>query len=180
MRIKSVLIAAIGDTGNEPEALRQVLEYFGVFVGVKRIGRPKDLIEVLKGTLPFAADCVILSCHGVDGKIVMPGLADAVYEKGEPRGDFSASEVKRSIRLSGKIIVNTGCTTGMEELAGAFSDRNLYIAPKGEIEGKSDLFFIVKFFYEILQNGKPVYEAFLSAKGTDEETDLFQYSESGH
>ena len=45
--MKNVLIVAIGDVGNEPEAIRQILERFNYFVGVKYVGRPDDFIKVL-------------------------------------------------------------------------------------------------------------------------------------
>lgn len=89
MDINSILIAAFGNTGNEPEAIRQALECFNYFVAIKYIGRPNDFIDILNDNLSFNFDCVILSCHGKDGSIIMPVLADEVYEKDEPKGDFS-------------------------------------------------------------------------------------------
>ena len=65
--MNTVLIAAIGSTGNEPEALRQTLEAFGYFVVTKYIGRPADLTDILGGRLPLEPDFLVLSCHGRDG-----------------------------------------------------------------------------------------------------------------
>jgi len=57
---------------------------------VKFIGRPNDFIDVLKNNnLCFNFDCVVLSCHGDNGKIKMPVLGDSIYESNEPRGDFT-------------------------------------------------------------------------------------------
>jgi hypothetical protein len=39
-----VIIADFGNTGNEPEALRQALEYYGYTVLKRNIGRPDDVI----------------------------------------------------------------------------------------------------------------------------------------
>ena len=88
-KVKNILILVIGSTGNEPEALRQSLEYFGYFVAVKYIGRPNDLISVLKGDLPFETDCIILSCHGENGEMLMPVLGDDVYEAVEIEAKYS-------------------------------------------------------------------------------------------
>ena len=108
--MKNILILVIGSTGNEPEALRQALEYFGFFVAVKYIGRPNDLISALQGDLPLDPDCIILSCHGEDGEIIMPVLGDDVYEPNEPRGNMTASDIDKYLNLRGKLIMNLGCT----------------------------------------------------------------------
>jgi len=148
-KVKNILILVIGSTGNEPEALRQSLEYFGYFVAVKYIGRPNDLISVLKGDLTFDADCIILSCHGENGEIIMPTLGDDVYETDEPRGNISASDTDKYLNLKNKLILNLGCTTGEKALAKAFSKQNTYIASDDYTEGNAALYFAISLFYEI-------------------------------
>ena len=123
-----VLIAAIGDSA-EAEAIRQVLESFGCLVLTKYIGRPNDLIAVLNGTIPFDPDVVIVSGHGENGAIVMPVLADSVYTEHEPRGNFSSAEILQYLKLTGKTIISTCCTTGAADLSEVFSRENTYIAP---------------------------------------------------
>ena len=171
--MNTVLIAAFGDTGNEPEALRQTLEAFGYFVVTKYIGRPADLTDTLSGQLPLEPDFLVLSCHGEQGGILMPGLAESVYREDEPRGPFSADDVTRCLRLSGKVILNLGCSTGNPPLADAFARDNTYIAPTDDVEGNSALLFAIRFFYELAQNGRTVSEACSLARSTDEETSLF-------
>lgn len=174
MAMKNVLIVNFGNTGNEPEALRQILESFDYCVFMKHIGRPNDFIDVLKGRFPIDPDCIILSCHGKNGNISMPVLADEVYEKKEPRGDFSCKEINKYNTLHGKLIISLGCATGEGETAAAFSKNgNTYIAPGGYIDGKSALFFTVRFFYEISRNKKSIDDAYISASETDSETELF-------
>ena len=85
--MNNVLIVNIDDTGNEGEALRQVLERMNYSVFMKRMGRPKDLIDILKGDF-YDFDFLILSCHGTDGNIVMPVLGENIYFENEPRGNF--------------------------------------------------------------------------------------------
>ena len=170
--MKTVLIAAF-DTGIEPEALRQTLEHFGYLVVRKNIGRPADLMDILGGALPLEPDLLVLSCHGESGGIVMPELGEAVYREDEPRGNFGAAETARYLHLSGKVILNLGCTTGQEPLADVFSACNTYIAPTDYVEGSSALLFAIRFFYELAQNGKTVPEAWEAARSTDAETGLF-------
>jgi len=171
--MKNVLIVAIGDVGNEPEAIRQILERFNYFVGVKYVGRPDDFIEVLLNELPFEADCIIISCHGDNGMIKMPLLAEEVYGADEPRGDFSADLVGQYLKLKNKLIINLGCTTGYKEMSEAFSKDNTYIAPYDYIDGNAAVFFVIHLFYEMCQNGRMLEEAYTLASGTDNETALF-------
>lgn len=172
--MKNILILVIGSTGNEPEALRQALEYFGFFVAVKYIGRPKDFMAVLGGETVFDPDCIILSCHGEDGEIIMPVLGEAVYEADEPRGNMTASDIDKYLNLRGKLILNLGCTTGEKAMATAFAKQNTYIASNDYTEGNAALYFAVTLFYELSKDGVTVADAFKKAKSTDSETRLFQ------
>lgn len=172
--MKNILILVIGGTGNEPEALRQALEYFGFFVAVKYIGRPKDFMAVLGGETVFDPDCIILSCHGEDGEIIMPVLGEAVYEADEPRGNVTASDIDKYLNLQGKLILNLGCTTGEKAMATAFAKQNTYVASNDYTEGNAALYFAVTLFYELSKDGVSVAEAFKKAKSTDSETQLFQ------
>ncbi|NLA73848.1 MAG: delta-aminolevulinic acid dehydratase [Clostridiales bacterium] len=178
MDIKNVLIVAFGNTGNEPEAIRQSLECFNCFVAIKYIGRPNDFIDILNDKLSFEFDCIILSCHGNSGNIIMPVLADEVYEKDEPKGEFSNFEITKYNNLCDKLIISSGCTTGYKETANAFhKNSNIYIAPIDYIDGNAALFFIIRFFYEISQNKQRMYDAYNKAKQSDDETTLFSYFE---
>lgn len=171
--MQNILIVNISETGNEAEALRQTLESMNYFVYIKNIGRPRDFTNVLAGKLPFDPDCIIISCHGHNGKIMMPVLQDSLYKTDEPKGDFSSEEINRFIDISGKVIINLGCTTGSKALADAFSANNIYIAPRGYIEGNAALFFAVRLFYELTSRKYDIKYAYLSAKETDDETRLF-------
>lgn len=179
MELQNILIVNLSDTGNEAEALRQTLERMHFFVGIKNIGRPGDFMEVLAGKTPFVPDGIIISCHGDNGRILMPALAESVYFRDEPRGDFSAEEISRFLKLSGKTIINLGCTTGWNDMAAAFSANNTYIAPCDYVEGNAALFFTIKLFYVLASKQCAVKTAYLSAKETDEETGLFCLYQNG-
>lgn len=176
MKIRNILIVSFGNTGNEPEALRQTLESFNYCVVMKYIGRPNDFIDVLKSKLQFIPDCIILSCHGEDGEIAMPVLSNEVYDVEEPRGHFTYKEINKYIDLYDKLIISLGCTTGNKELSKAFTvNGNVYIAPENYIDGNSALFFTIRLFYELEQNKKSIYDAYVVASETDKETELFKF-----
>lgn len=172
--MKNILIVVIGSTGNEPEALRQALEYFGYFVAIKHIGRPNDFISILNGELNFESDCIILSCHGENGKIIMPVLGDDVYEPDEPKNNIASSDIDKYLKLQGKLILNLGCTTGEKTLGEAFSKQNTYIAPNDYIEANSALYFAMSFFYEMSKEGAQLLDAYKTAKSNDNETKMFK------
>ena len=176
MTNQTVLIAVIGNVGNEPEALRQALESFGFSVVMNWIGRPRDLTDLLEGLFPIPFDYLIFSCHGENGAIIMPALDERIYFPNEHRGNFPAAEIARSMKLAGKTIINSGCTTGSKEMCNVFSQNNVYIAPNDYVEGNAAVFFIIHLFYE-LAKGKPLCESFEQTRKTDEETQLFHLSD---
>lgn len=171
--MKTVLIVVIGNTGSEHEALRQSLECFGYFVATKYIGRPMEFIDLLKGGLLFDPDCIILSCHGDEGNIVMPILDERIYEPDEPRGNLSASDIQKYLTWTGKMILNLGCTTGSDDLARVFSRNNLYIAPGDYVQGNAALYFALSLFYELSKTGTKLEKAYMAAKAIDRETECF-------
>ncbi|NLD88611.1 MAG: delta-aminolevulinic acid dehydratase [Clostridiales bacterium] len=171
--MKNILIVVIGNTGNESESLRQSLEAFGYFVATSYVGRPNDFIAILNGQIPFDPDCIILSCHGDDGRIVMPPVGEDVYQPDEPRGNFTAMEVDHHLSVHDKLILNLGCTTGNSDLANAFSKQNTYIAPCDYVEGNAALYFAISLFYEISKADTSLQVAFEVAKAHDNETSLF-------
>ena len=177
--MQNILIVNLMDAGNEAEALRQTLEHMNYFVGMKNIGRPKDFMEVLAGRTPFDPDCIIISCHGENGKILMPVLGESVYFADEPKGDFSSKGIGQYLKLSGKTIINLGCTTGIDDMGAVFSRNNTYIAPSDYVEGNAALFFTIRLFYELASKACTVKAAYLSARETDPETGSFHLYENG-
>ena len=171
-------IATTHDSGNEPEAIRQVLEYYGYTTWLFSIGRPNHLIDLLSGKArPLNLDFLLLSVHGVNGALSLPELHESVYEPGEPREPFGAALVRAHAAFrSGTVIINTGCALGHGALAAAFTDAGAkcYIAPSEDIEGNAILPFLVRFFYEIRQHHRTEKQAFELASGIDRETALFK------
>ena len=169
----SVLLLDFGDTGNEAEAIRQCLEWFGYDVLKCNIGRPIDFIKVLSGDYFAEYKYLIISCHEIDGEIIMPELQESVYTADEPKGNFGAHEISKYIKLEGKIIINTGCSTGSsDEMKKAFvSSSNFYISPSGDPQGNSSLFFVVSLFYYLKNNN--LIDSVNLAKLANKETILF-------
>ncbi|WP_286160830.1 delta-aminolevulinic acid dehydratase, partial [Virgibacillus sp. 7505] len=161
----------------ESSALRSVLEYFGARVDMHWIGRPNDLIKVLIGENRTSTDYLILSFHGEGGKLLLPELAEEVYEENEPRSSyFGYKEILKYARLDGIHVLATGCTLGDKELADAFHKSNCasYTAPVDYIDGNAALMFIISFMYEQMTNSKPIKEAFQIAQSIDKETNLYR------
>ena len=171
MKQPTILIAALDGGGMETAALRSALEYFGAFVSVKWIGRPRHFMEVLSGELPFMPDYVIISGHGDDDGFKMTELGEGIYEPDEPRESFSPEDVKKYLKLK-NVILSTCCATGGDDMLAAFEGCT-YIAPANYVEGNSALMFTLRFFYEVLQNCTSVEAAFEAARGIDVETGLF-------
>ncbi|WP_417900207.1 delta-aminolevulinic acid dehydratase [Bacillus haimaensis] len=165
----------------EAQAIRSALEYFQIRVTTYWIGRPRDLIEVLTGEgLMSETDCLILSFHGEEGELLMPVLEESVYELDEPRGNFGSEEIKVFGNLADRLVIGNGCTLGRPDLAKAFLAQGCraYIGPGDYIDGNAALYFIIRFFYELISNGKSEKEAYDLAKSTDNETWLYEWYSS--
>lgn len=174
---KNVLLLDLGDTGSECEAIRQTLEYFGYHVLRIGIGRPNDFVEVLKDNINFSYTYLIISCHGSsdsdeEGSIIMPELADSIYLKDEPRGNFGSDKIKLYLSLKDKIIINTGCATGIPLMAKEFTNHsnNTYIGPNDFIDGSAMLHFVNSLFYFL--ESHTVEAAYKKAASIDSETKL--------
>ena len=163
-------------TGNEYEAIRQSLEYFGFSVLLKFIGRPNDFVELMRGENPIwnTLPWWICSVHGEEGCFVLPTLADDVYTATEPRTGMGAAEILQLASIPGISILNTGCTLGHLQLAQAFLQKGVqaYIGTPAYVEGYAALLFVTRFFYELAKGGDPLI-AFEKAQRQDEETGLF-------
>ncbi|WP_068783651.1 delta-aminolevulinic acid dehydratase [Paenibacillus phocaensis] len=166
------------DCDMEVQAIRSTLEYFGARVFTYWIGRPSDFISVLTGGDIYSnTDYIILSFHGTDGKFVMPELGEDVYEADEPRGNFGPNEIRRFASMKGKVVIANGCTLGMPETAEAFLNAGCatYIAPDDFPNGSMGLMFVLRLFYEIIENKKDVKEAFHLTQSMDNEMRMYRF-----
>lgn len=169
------------DCDMEVQAIRAALEYFGARVFTYWVGRPKDLIDILSGEdLYPSTDTIVLCFHGEEGQLIMPELEESIYEPGEPKGNFGPEEIRKFARLAGKTVIGTGCSVGKLETAQAFLDSGCetYIGPNDYPDGNDALMFVLRLFYDLIQNKRGVKEAFQIAKSLDTEMEMFQLYES--
>jgi hypothetical protein len=165
-----VLIVSFSDVGIEAQALRQALEIYGFSILLKYIGRPNDFIDVLKDNVELNADYIIISCHGEDGRIMMPKLHESIYLQDEPKHDFSSNEIEKYLELSNKIIISTGCTTGYNNIMDVFSkNNNTYIAPTDYVDGNTVFIFVANMFY-FLSKKIDIFTSFNKAKQLNNDT----------
>lgn len=81
----------------------------------------------------------------------------------------------RYARLDGKIVLGNGCTLGDPALAEAFlTAAAISTRPDDYPDGNAALMFVLRFFYEMIQNGKSVAEAFGIAQSMDDETSMYR------
>jgi hypothetical protein len=179
MELKKIALLHTDDVGNEFEAIRQTLEYFGYEVFRKAIGRPADFVEVINGKNEFLAQIPIwvLSVHGQEGKFVMPELGKDVYQKTEPRSNIGPDFIKQHGRFGRQIVLTTACTLGNDSMASAFLENgaSAFIGPADYIEGNAALLFAQHFFYQLTVAPSDVEGAFNKARAIDKETSIFTW-----
>lgn len=111
--------------------MRDALEAFGLRVNRFRVSQARHLVRAL--STEATADYVVLACHGDEGRILVPDLAPEI-ERFQPFHDgLGPEEIRRFVRLAGRVVIATGCDTGRDELAQAFFDAGTaaYVAPAG-------------------------------------------------
>lgn len=172
--MKKVLMLSGFNNTLEDLAIRGVLESFGYIVTPVYIGRPQDYIDIFSEKEAFDFDCLIIGCHGDQGKIIVPEIAESVYYPDECRGNMGYEELCGKVSIKDKVVICTGCTTGSGDLYKVFTaNHNAFIAPCDYIEGNSDLMFIVQLFYH-LSSGMSLEDSFEHASKIDDETGLFR------
>ena len=163
---QSITIVAVSDVGNEPHALRNVLEAFNYRVDIIWVGSRKEFIKILDGTIK-TANYVILSTHGVDEGITIPD-----------EDEISPSEIAEKGKLSGKVILNTGCTTGKKVYGDAFikgAKAKAYIASTGAPSLPDVLIFTAHLFGELHNlKKKPLKAAVKKARDYNKGTAMFK------
>jgi hypothetical protein len=100
-------------------------------------------------------------------------LAEQIYYPDEPRNNFGFNEIDKYLEIKDTCIINAGCSTGVGDMWKAFvKNNNIYIAPNDDIEGDSDLVFIILFFY-YQTRGFDIETAYEKASSLDSHTGLY-------
>lgn len=178
---KKNLIVALAISENcerEAYALRSFLECLNIQVITYWIARPNDFIGVLSGTdLMSPIDYLILCFHGDHDAFLLPKLAPEIYTDDEPHTHaFGAQYIEKYAKLDKVKVITIGCALGGDLLSQAFlnSGCSVYIAPKDYILGSAVLIFMMRYFYEILEQQRDEREAFNIAINLDHDTAIFQ------
>ncbi|MCV2491025.1 hypothetical protein OF117_16850 [Geodermatophilus sp. YIM 151500] len=160
------------DTGHGP-VLRDALEAFGIRVDRTAIGQARHLVAALTGG--ERAPYVVLACHGDEGAIVLPELAEEV-ERWQPfHGRLGPADLRSFARFDGATVIATGCDTGHPDLARAVLDCGAaaYVAPAGGPFGYASLFAPVFLFYELVE-GRTLEQAVGRLQAHDRELAMWR------
>lgn len=160
---KAITIIVIG-ASFEAGALRQVLENFNYRVTVHWTGSRKECLMLLGGDIPVSDDLVILSCHGIESGIDVPG-EEAI----------GPQDIGKTAKLQGKTILNLGCKTGSPSFREAFRQAGVahYVAPDDYPEASAVMIFAVNLFYR-LSTGESLHEAVEQASSLSDEVGQFK------
>ncbi|MCM6773202.1 hypothetical protein NDR87_06935 [Nocardia sp. CDC159] len=155
-------------------SVRGVLEEFGVRVNYFPIGQPRHVLAALGGARPVAP-YVIICCHGEDGRILLPELADSIAAEQPFTDRMGPKRVRRHLRVPGSAVISTGCDTGKPALAQAFLDSGAaaYFAPTGAPGGHTALLAVLLLFYE-LTAGRPLRDAAHRVRGYNDELAMWK------
>ncbi|WP_459547448.1 hypothetical protein [Nocardia sp. X0981] len=157
-RIEEVVGGELGWTGadllaiDDPSArlVRDSLEEFGIRVGYFPIGQSRHVLAALGGDRPIAP-YVIVSCHGSDGRILLPELGGPVAEVQPFLDELEPEHVREYLRIPGSTVICTGCETGDEALAESFLEAGAgaHFAPTGSPDGHAAFVAVLLLCYEL-------------------------------
>lgn len=133
------------------EAVRAGLESLGVRVRRTVVGQSRHLVAALSEHT--RADFVVLLCHGEEGDIVLPELADEVERHQPFHGRVTPADLRGFARFDGRVVIATGCDTGHPALVEAVlaCGAEAYLAPTGAPFGYASVFAPIFLFYELAE-----------------------------
>ena len=147
----------------DANAIRTVLEAFGLRVHLYDFVQKRNALETLAGELP-ECEFIILCLHGGIGPSGEPQIDLQVIDQVD--GDYSKCSGWETAVVSltttnisdyfcgnGRTLISTACGSGHELLAKAFLGAGFkdYIAPRGPgVHINSVMLFVIGFFYHLL------------------------------
>ena len=159
------------DSGHA-RALREGLELFGIRVNLTFAGTSRHVLAAFEHVA--GAPYVVLACHGDEGRIKLPRLADEL-ERFQPIHEWlGPDDVRRYARFDGSVVIATGCDTG-GVLGEAFLDAgaSAYVAPEGAPFGYASFFAPLFLFYELTE-GRSLEEAVERLRAHDRELSMWR------
>jgi hypothetical protein len=183
MKPLNVRLVAVCDDGGDTHAMRSALEAFGATVDYRSCWTPAQVIEALDadGCECCRPDHILLCGHGgedAQGRagILVDKLGPEVFADGQqPFVEALTDERIRSlVHLTGQTVVSTACSSGV--LADAFlaAGASHVVAPIADEAGAAAVFFVVSYFFHLLELKFSVDAAVRRAAATDDETGLFR------
>ncbi len=165
------------DDALEALAIRSVLERWGAKVTLHLVGQAADIVRILGGAEVISKH-IILSCHGDERGLLLPELASSVEETQPYHKVLTAANLREFLRLPDCLVINTGCSLGTPEFAAAFLESGCekYIGAADYPEGDWTLFYVLRFFYELLCYNRDAKEAHQRAYIKDETGAFTLYS----
>lgn len=160
------------EANGEGDALRPILEAYGIQVELCRVGQARHLAAALSAP---AVPYVVLCCHGDEGSIVLDELADEV-QRWQPFGPRVTPDDLRGVAdLHGATVIATGCEMAAEPMADAFLDAGAeaYVAPTGAPFGYASVFAPALLFYELTE-GRSLDAAVDRLRAHDDELAMWQ------
>ena len=138
------------DSG-DGDAVRTGLERFGIRTRRTHVGQARHLLAAL--TEDSDAEYLLMLCHGDEGAIVLPELAEEVEQYQPFHGRITPDDLRGFARLDGRVVLATGCETGHPDLAQAFLDAGAaaYVAPTGAPFGYASYFAPISLFYDLTE-----------------------------
>jgi hypothetical protein len=157
----SVVIGSARDTFAEAQAMRAALESYLLNVHLYWFRQKRNLMDFLAGRVA-EADYVVLCCHGtpsVEGdlettRLRVHNLVEEIDGRWESATvNFSADDIRATVRLPGRTVITQGCGTGVEPIARAFLDAGCraYIGPIRPADQDAGPLFVSALFYFLLR-----------------------------
>lgn len=133
------------------EAVRTGVERFGIRTRRTHVGQARHLVAALAEET--GADIRLLLCHGDDGAIVLPELAEEIERYQPFHRRVTPEDLRSFARFDGQVVIATGCETGHPSLAQAVLDcgAEAYVAPTGAPFGYASYFAPISIFYDLTE-----------------------------
>lgn len=166
----------IVDYGDPAEAglARDLLEGLGAVPLLHRPGTPDDFLLVL-GQEADAPPFLLLCGHGDEICFVFGAYGPDIDPSALVGASTPPAAIAHRVRLTGSVVVSTGCLTGRAAMGQAFLRGRVraYIAPDGYPSGPDALLLVAHFFHRCLGHGNGWEEAWQHAAAYDTASQLF-------
>ena len=169
---KTVHILAI-ETGNEPHALRAVLECWGLDVSITWVGNADQVVAYLSSKPSH--DLIIISGHGDANTLYLPELAAELAAEYRYKDQLTTNDFREFLDLKQNVVLNLSCEGGGSALAQVFLEQgaSTYIGAKDAPDGSAALMYALEWLYAVNIEGKSLNEAHALATNHLDDRSIF-------